>query len=185
MNINYYLEAVSAYQQANKSLKHFAECCYHVSDRETKALAQDCKCSVDTIENYRNAYTLFIELGGETSEPVRKLWERTNIALWVKAAQLRIRLSLSLPTTQDYLETASRNNMTRESFAAHVDEKENNTPKWIRRLQSVISRLAPIKQDYRSEIPAELQTEFDAALDEFIRRLQKLLEAKSEKQGGD
>ena len=185
MNTNdYYMEAVRTYQEINKNYKHFSECCYRVHNRQTQELAQDCGCSVDTIENYRNAYTLYIEMGGPliqtegyASEPVRKCWEKANIALWVKAAQLRIRLNLSLNKTWDYLQTASLANMTRESFAAHIDEKENATPKWIRRLQSVIRFLSPSKYDYKSELPPEMQERYDRAVSAFVAELQEIAQA--------
>jgi len=171
----YYLEAVSAWKQANKKLKHFAECCYHVSDRETQALAADCGCSVDTIENYRRAYVLYTELGRDASELVREAWDSASIALWVKAAQLRTRLELPLDKTFEYLSVAIDHNMTRESFAAHVDGKENNTPKWIRRLQQAIRLLAPSKDDYKSsDIPPLARERYDRAVETFVHELEEI-----------
>ena len=175
MTPDYYILAVSAWQQANRSLKHFAECCYHVSDRQTQVLAQDCGCSVDTIENYRNAYTLYTELGGDTSEPARKLWEHSSIALWVKAAQLRIRLSLSTDKILDYLQTASENNMTREQFAAQVDNAENDTPMWLRRLRSAIKFLKPSRDDYKgADMPPEVRERYDKAVEWFVSELEQI-----------
>jgi len=187
MNTNdYYIEAVSAWQQANRNLKHFAECCYHVSGTATQALAQDCGCSVDTIENYRNAYTLFIELDGEISERVRKFWGQANISLWIKAAQIRIRLYLPLSTIWEYLQTATLEHMTRETFAAHVDEKENDTPKWIRRLKSAIRFLAPSRYDYKSEMPPLLQRRYDQAVAVFVAELEAIAgEAEAAPLGSD
>jgi hypothetical protein len=180
MNENYcYMEAVRAWQNANRNLKHFAECCYYVADRQTLALAQDCKCSVDTIENYRNSYALYMSLGGSDSEPVRECWEEANAALWVKAAQLRSRLELPLDKTWEYLQTATVENMTRESFAAHVDERENDTPKWIRRLRSAIRFLTPSKDDYKSGMPPELQERYDRAVAAFVAELEEIAEVRA------
>ena len=168
----YYLEAVRAWQNSNKNLKHFAECCYHVSDRATQALAKDCGCSVDTIENYRNAWTLHLELG--ESERVRKAWDSATIALWVKAAQLRQRLEMTPERTFEYLETAIQSNMTRESFAAHVDTKENKTPQWIRRLKAAISHLRPSRDDWKTEMPFELRQRYDKAVSRFTAELEEI-----------
>lgn len=168
----YYLEAVRAWQQANRNLKHFAECCAKVSGAQTEALAADCKVSIDTIESYRRAYWLYEELM-DKSERAR-IWEQANITLWVKAAQLRTRFDLSLEKTWDYLEIANDVHMTRESFAAHVDEKENNTPKWIRRLRQAIRFLAPSKNDYKSDMPPELQTRYEQAVTAFVSELQAI-----------
>jgi hypothetical protein len=169
----YYLEAVRAWQQANKNLKHFARCCYHVSNRETQALAADCGCSVDTIEKYRMAYSLYTEL--ETSAQGGFLWDSANISLWVKAAQLRQRLDIPLDTVHEYLETAIDHNMTRESFAAHVDGKENKTPIWIRRLRNAIKVLSPSKQDFKSEMRPDLRERYDTAVERFSSELQAII----------
>ena len=172
MEINYYLEAVRAWQNSNKNLKHFAECCYHVSNRETQALAQDCGCSVDTIEKYRLAYTLYTEL--ETSAQGGFLWDSANISLWVKAAQLRQRLEIPLEKTQEYLSTAVEHNMTRESFAAHVDEKENKVPKWIRVIHDISRKLK--RDDWATEIPHDLRDRYNRARDELAAVLDEIAE---------
>jgi len=175
MNQNeYYIAAVESWQKANRSLKDFALHCYHVSDRQTLALAQDCGCSYETVNNYRNAYTLFVELEGLTLYPVTETWEQAHISLWVKAAQLRKSLNLSIHKTWDYLQTATLANMTRESFAAHVDEKENDTPKWIRRLQSIISRIAPSKDDWKTEMSPAARDRYDRAVAAFVHELEEI-----------
>lgn len=174
---DYYIEAVRTWQQANKDLKHFAECCAKVHGNKTQALAQDCKVSVDTIENYRNAFILYqqIKIMEETSEPAR-IWIESNITLWVKAHQLKERLKLSLEKTFEYLQIASVHNMTRESFAAHVDEKENKTPKWIRRIRHAISILFPSKDDWKTEMPIEKRTRYEEATARYVEELREIAE---------
>lgn len=175
---DYYIEAVRTWQQANKDLKKFSQCCAMVDGRRTQALAQDCKVSVDTIENYRNAYILYqqIDIELETSEPVR-IWDEANIALWVKAHHLKTRLKLSNEVIFDYLKTASEHNMTRESFAAHVDEKENDTPKWIRRIRHAIHVLFPSRNDWKTEMPIEKRTRYDEATARYVEELKEIAES--------
>lgn len=179
MNTNeYYLEAVRTWDEINKKGKHFAECCWHVSNRMTKALAEDCGCSVDTIENYRNAYALYQQM---TSERIGSLlWDSASVQLWVKAAQLKNRLGLSVERTLEYLQTAAENNMTRDSFAAHVDEKENNTPKWIRRLRQAIKTLSPSKYDYKSEMPPVARERYEKAVTWFVAELDAIAKENEE-----
>ncbi len=170
---DYYLEAVRTWKDMNKKGKHFAECCWHVSDRQTKALAEDCGCSADTIENYRNAYTLYQQI---TSERVGSLlWDSASIQLWVKAAQLKSRLGLSVGVTAEYLRTAAAHNMNRNQLAAHVDEKENHVPKWIRRLRSAIKFLSPSKDDYKSpDMPVQARERYDKAVEWFVGELEAI-----------
>lgn len=172
--MDWHIQAVSAWQSANKNLKNFARCCYHVSDEGTKALAQDCGCSHDTVNNYRNAYDLYLQVGGDANELVRKQWDSAAIALWVKAAQLQGRLELTTAQTYEYLETAIDHHMTRESFAAHVDNKENDTPQWIRRLKSAIRFLTPSKNDFKSEMPPQVQSRYDKAVAVFVAELEAI-----------
>lgn len=175
---DHYTEAVRIWQQANKDLKHFSMCCALVDGRRTAFLAQDCKVSVDTIENYRNAYILFqhLQINLETSEPAR-IWEEANISLWVKAAQLKKRLNLSVAKTFEYLQTASDENMTRESFAAHVDEKENDTPKWIRRILHAVRILKPSKDDWKTEMPIEKRTRYEQATARYVGELEEIAQS--------
>ncbi len=169
---DYYLEAVRTWHEMGKKGKHFAECCWHVSDRQTKALAEDCGCSSDTIENYRNAYALY----QATPERIGSvLWDSASVQLWVKAAQLKSRLELSVDVTMEYLQTASTHNMNRNQLAAHVDEKENHTPKWIRRLRSAIKFLAPSKDDYKSpDMPEQARERYDKAVTWFVGELEAI-----------
>jgi len=176
-NNDYYLAAVAAMEGANKKLKLFAECCYHVSDRQTLALALDCKCSVDTVENYRRAYYLYTVLGGDDSEPARQVWEHAPAALWVKAAQLWTRLELSPEKVFEYLETASEEGMTREQMAAVVDEKENHTPKWVRGIRHAIRFLTSSKNSWKTELPMDVRTRYDKAVDNFTKELQAIAES--------
>ena len=174
MNQNdYHAEAVRTWQRVNGDLKHFSDCCYHVENKID--LAADCKCNVRTIQFYAAAWSLYQELLGEyETKPVSLMWERGEIALWRKAPELRNRLDLSLDKTYEYLEVAIEGNMTRESFAAHVDNKENHTPKWIRRLQSAIRFLKPSKDDYKSEMPPEAQARYERAVTVFVSELEAI-----------
>ena len=175
---DYYTEAVFAWQKANKNLKHFAECCYHVDNKI--ALAADCCCSVRTIQFYAAAWSLFLELSREyEATSVSLLWERGEISLWRKAPELRSRYELSLAQTRDYLETAVENNMTRESFAAHVDEKENDTPQWIRRLQSICASLKKISGDYKgADMPGAAQERLRQANEWYANELNEIMRLK-------
>lgn len=174
---DYYTEAVRSYQQANKNLKHFAECCAHLADDRLPSLAVDCGVSQKTVNNYRDAYLLYVELGRNV-EAVSKLWQTGNISLWVKAAQLQTQLNLPSDKIEEYLGIAVDNSMTRESFAAHVDEAENHTPKWIRRLQQAIRFLKPTRSDYKADMPPILQERYDAAVAAFVAELEAIAEAK-------
>ena len=175
---DYYLEAVRTWQQSDKNLKHFAECCANVDGTRTLALAQDCKCSVDTIENYRNAYALYyrlIELPNSS-----EVWREAHISLWVKAAKLQKVLGLSDEKIMDYLQTASEEGMSRETFAAHVDNKENHIPQWQRRILHVVKLLTGTRHDWKSEMPPELQKRFDEATEIYSTALQQIADAVSE-----
>jgi hypothetical protein len=174
---DYYREAVELSQRIDKDFKRFSFCCAQVSGKRTGSLAADCKMSVATIEKYRNAYALKVrfEIDHRPSERVTKLWNAAPMSLWRKAAELESSLGLSLDKIWDYLETASEYGMTRESFSAHIDEKENHTPKWIRRLQSAIRFLKPLRDDYKgADMPPEIRTEFDRLVAEFATGLERL-----------
>jgi len=177
--VDYYTEAVRAWQNANRNLKLFAKCCAQVNDRQTKALAADCKVKEDTIENYRLAYWLYTEIQGmaheNASEPDR-IWEEANISLWVKAARLRTSLKLPLAKAWDYLKTAADEGMTREQLGAHVDEKENDTPHWLRRLRSVIRMLMPARDDWKTELPPEKRERYERAVEQFTAELKAIAE---------
>jgi hypothetical protein len=174
-NEEYYFEGVIAWQDANKNLKHFAECCYHVPNRT--ALAADCKCSPRTVEYYAAAWSLYQELLREYGETVSRLWEDGEISLWRKSPQLRSTLHLSLEKTYEYIKTAIANSMTREQLAAHVDNAENDTPRWIRRLQSIIRLISPSKWDYKSELPPEVHVRYDCAVAAFVAALEEIAKA--------
>ena len=172
---DYYLEAVRAWQSANQNLKRFAECCYHVKDKD--GLAEDCGVKLRTVQYYAAAWSLYQELLLEyPNATVALMWERGEISLWRKAPELRSQLQLSLAQTKDYLETAIDHHMTRESFSAHVDEKENDTPKWIRRLRSAIKFLSPSKGDYKSEMPPHVQERYNQAVAWFVNELDEIAE---------
>ena len=170
---DYYAEAVRTRGAADKNLKHFAECCANVSNKRTAALAADCKCSPDTIESYRNAYRLAYRLMVEQeSEHARKLWEDAPIELWKAAAKLAKQYNLDNETIYEYLTIGNEHGMSRESFSAHVDEKENHVPKWIRSLKQ-INRLL-LRDDWATEIPYELQDEYRQAKEHFANVLERI-----------
>jgi len=158
---DWYVEAVRSRKGADDKLKHFAECCAMVSGKRTKDLAADCLCSTDTIEQYRNAYRLFhiLDVNIE-SEHVRKLWKDIPIDVWKEAAKLSARYDLAPIQIYEYLEDAE--GMGRNSFSAHVDEKENKSPKWVRRLSAMAQSLRSMGDDWKTEIEPELREEFDA-----------------------
>jgi len=158
---DFYIEAVRLYSEGDHKRKLFAEACAYVSGERTQDLAADCECSVDTIEQHRNAYRLYrIRDKNIESEQVRKLWEELKIDKWKTAAKLYARYDMSPFRVYDYL-TESKG-MSRESFSAHVDEKENCTPKWIRRLVSFARGLRNMGEDWKTEIKPDLRDEFDA-----------------------
>ncbi len=171
----YHFEGVRAWQNADKNLKLFAECCYNVHNKQ--ALASDCGCDIRTVQYYAAAWSLYQEFIREYGETVSFLWERGQIQLWRKAPELRKNLDLSLEQTREYLSEAITENMTRESFSAHVDEKENHTPKWIRRLQSAIKHLKPSKDDWKTDMPFELRQKYDRAVSRFVAELEEIAQA--------
>ena len=172
---DYYTEAVRTWQQSDKNLKHFAECCANVDGRKTLALSQDCKCSVDTIENYRAAYVLYYRLIEHPN--CSEVWQNAHISLWVKAARLQKQLHLSNEKIYEYLQIADEAGMSRETFAAHVDTKENKTPQWIRRIKHAARILFPAKNDWVEEIPLDRRERYRKATDWYIAELEAIAEA--------
>jgi len=174
---DHYVEAVRLWQASNKNMRLFAQCCAMVDGRKTSALAADCKVSVDFIEAHRNAYRLYCEIKTNIELPlVTEVWDKANEGLWVKAAQLRTRLDMTLDKTWDYLQIASDEGMSRETFAAHVDTKENHTPQWLRRLKWVASKLFPSKDDWKTEMPIEKRERYDHAVAVFTAELKAIAE---------
>ena len=170
---DYYSEAVLSRDKSDKSLKHFALCCANVSGSRTADLAADCECSVATIEIYRNVYKLYYEMGVNIeSEHVQKLWRDVKIDLWRQAVKHKSRYNLTYQQVMDYL--IDGKGMSRESFSAHIDEKENDTPKWIRRLQHAIKFLRPSRNDYKSEMPPHVQKRYDEAVEVFVSELEQI-----------
>lgn len=168
---DYYFEAVRTWQQANRNLKHFAECCANVSGRETAALAADCGLSPDSIEQYRSVYSLYYR--NIESEPVRKLWESAPMHIWRAAVKLQARYNLTDDQTVDYIDTGRE--MTRESFSAHVDERENKLPKWIRVIRDIARSLR--RDDWMTEIPHSLRDEYVEKRDALASVLERIAEA--------
>lgn len=178
---DWHIQAVALWQKTNANLKLFSEACYNVNNKE--ALAEDCKCNVRTIQYYAAAWSLYQELIREYgNETVSLMWERGEIALWRKAPQLRSTLNLSLEKTYEYLGGAIEHDMTREQMAAHVDGKENKTPQWIRRLKSAIRFLTPSRNDYKSEMPPQLQSRYDKAVSDFVAELEAIAQAEIEEE---
>ena len=93
---------------------------------------------------------------------------------------MRTRLDMTVEKTFDYLQIAAADNMTRETFAAHVDGKENKTPQWIRRLQSAIRHLRPSKDDWKTDMPPETRERYDAAVEWFTHELEEIAQAVTE-----
>ena len=129
---------------------------------------------MDTIENYRNAWTLYLELGGEKSERFGFLWDTASIGLWVKAAQMRRKLEIPLERTADYLEEAAKENLTRDQFASIVDEKENKTPRWMRALQSVAEKLGKIEARWVTSMPDDKRERYHKAVRDFQAALEEI-----------
>ena len=69
--------------------------------------------------------------------------------------------------------------MTRESFAAHVDAKENPTPQWVRRVRSIVDKLLLLRDDWKTEIPSDLRDEFDAWAERGAELLERISKAEA------
>ncbi len=174
-NDEYHFEGVRAWQAANKNLKIFSECCYRVKNKQ--ALAADCKCSPRTVEFYAAAWSLYQELLLEyENETVSRLWEQGEISLWRKAPQLRNALHLTLDKTYEYLKIAIEGDMNRDTFAAHVDGKENQTPQWIRRLQSAIRTLLPKDggRDWMTDMPVPARERYEKLMEYVVSELEAI-----------
>lgn len=172
--VDWHIRAVDNWNKANQNLKLFSEACYHVDNKE--ALAVDCKCSTRTIQYYAAAWSLYQEMLLEFGETVSLLWERGEISLWRKAPQLRSTLNLTLDKTYEYVKIAIENDMNRDSFAAHVDNKENKTPQWIRRIQHAAKILFPSKNDWKSDMPFEKRERYEKATAWYIAELKEIAE---------
>ena len=168
---DYYLEAVQTWQQANRDLKHFSACCAMVKGRQTSALAADCGLSPDSIELYRNTYSLYYR--NIESEPVRKLWELAPMHIWRAAVKIQNRYALSDSETLEYISEGKE--MTRESFSTHVENKENKEPQWIRRFRSISKKLSSMLGDWMTEIPAGKRERFQIAAENFAKELQNII----------
>lgn len=171
----YYIAGVAAAQEISRKSKFFAECCFHVGGRLTLAFSQDCGWSVDTIERYRNAYTLFLELGGAenpTCAGVRLSFRRNAAAF---THRLIFACSHTPAQIFDYLRTASENGMTREQMAANVEEIESHIPQWVRRITGVIKSLTKSLTDYKSDLTPEQQEKYQAAVTRFMEDLEELM----------
>ena len=169
---DYHREAVETWQQANRNLKHFAACCAMVSGKKTAALAADCGLSPDSIELYRNVYSLYYR--NMESEPVRKLWETAPMHIWRAAVKMQKTYNLTDEEAIEYIHTGK--DMTRESFSAHVDNKENKLPQWVRRFKRLGRTISRMLGDWMTEIPAGKREQFQQAADNFAQELQKIME---------
>ena len=168
---DYYRDAVLTWQQANKNLKNFSACCAMVDGKQTAALASDCGLTPDSIEQYRNVYSLYYR--NMESEPVRKLWELAPMHIWRVAVKLQSRYDLTDEQVIEYIETGK--DMTRQSFMAHIECKESTEPQWIRRFRSIGKTLSKMLGDWMTEIPAPKRERFQHAADEFAKALQEIV----------
>lgn len=171
---DWHIRAVDHWQKANQNLKLFAEDCYNVENKQ--ALADDCQCSSRTIQLYAAAWGLYQELLETYGETVSLLWERGEISVWRKAPQLQNSLGLTLDKTYDYLKTAIEHGMNRDSFAAHVDNKENSTPQWARRILHAIKILLPTNMDWIVGMPRDKRAKYQRATDAYIQALKEIAE---------
>ena len=120
-------EAVRLWQEGDQARKLFARECAMVSGRRTQALADDCRVSVDTIENHRNAYRLAYALDLETSD-TNRIWEGAGIALWIAAAKKRE--TIPDETLRGYLSDALANGTTAEAFRLLLENHNRTKPEW-------------------------------------------------------
>jgi thymidylate synthase ThyX len=171
---DYYAEAVRTWQGANRDLKHFAECCALVDGHQTAALATDCRLSVDSIEAYRNAYSLYYSFDVEASETVR-MWEQGNISLWLAAAKRRN--SIEPDALKDYLSDAVENGATVEAFRVALDNHNRTKPEWTERLRKLVKTLFKLRTDYKSiDMPPAIRERFERAVQVFEMELQAIAE---------
>ena len=176
---DWHIKAVTHWQKSQKDLKLFSEACYNVENK--LPLADDCQCSVRTVQLYAAAWSLYQEMGREfTNETVSHLWEKGEISLWRKAPQLRSTLGLSLKKTYKYLETAIADGVNRDQFAAVVDGKENKSPVWERVLQSVVKRLS--SPAWITSMPTDKRKRYEAAVTWFANELLEIANGEAVKE---
>lgn len=168
-------KAIKAYKGSDRNLKEYSEHAAQVSGVETRMLADAIGVSPDTVENHRNAYKLYYELGRhfENPEPVR-LWEILNFTIWATMAKKASAYGLSYETTLEHLEHAE--GMTVREFRQHIDDAENPSPAWVRSIRNVVRSLKKLLNGYMSEMPPDKQKIFRCAVNEFLAKLKELME---------
>lgn len=172
---DFYLEAVRAWQGSNRNLWHFAECAAQVSNHQTAALAADCRLSIDTVENYRNAYKLFYRMTVNFEESdIYRMREQTNISLWVAAAKRG--KAHDITTLKDYIQIAASEGMTVEQLRVELDSRSATKPEWTKRLQGLVKMLFKLRTDWKTEIPGDKRDEFENWLLGFEKWVKELAE---------
>ena len=170
----HYFEAVRLWGEGEKSRRLFAYECAMVEGKHTSALAADCRLSVATIGDYRNAYILAYALDLELSE-TSQMWNGLNISLWVAAA--RKRSSIPDEALRGYLNDAMVTGCTVESFRVILDNHNRTKPEWVTRLTRMVKSLGKLITDWKPEMSPELRARFDKATAWYAKELQEIAEA--------
>jgi hypothetical protein len=148
----HYAAAVISWFAGDKGYKLFAEEAAQVADRQTKALADDCHVSPDTIESYRNAARLRHELEAQVETPeVSRVWQDANISLWIAAAKRR--KAFELDKLFDCLKDATDNGSTVEQFRVYLDGISKPGAEWERRLSRLVRGFGKLVTDWKTELP--------------------------------
>ena len=174
---DYYHAAKSAWQSAENNKWAFAEAAAYVAGIQTRELADDLKISVSTVENYRNAYELYYKLCQryETSETFTMRDQLYVSIFWVAARAVR-KYQLTPDAILEHLRFARDEKLSVDQFGAHVDNVENKTPAWIRRIESIVRTVKKLMDDYKSELPLEKQERAHEIFSTFAKDLQELAE---------
>lgn len=170
-------EAVRLWREGDQARKLFARECAMVSGRRTQALADDCRVSVDTIENHRNAYRLAYALDLETSD-TNRIWEGVGIALWIAAAKKRE--TIPDETLRGYLSDALANGTTIEAFRLLLENHNRTKPEWSSRLKRIVRQLFKLRTDFKNEFPAAARERFENAVQAFEREMQEIAQMEVE-----
>ena len=173
----HYGEAVRLWQEGDQTRKLFAYECAMVDGRRTLALAQDCRVSVDTIENHRNAYRLAYALDLETSD-TNRIWEGVGITLWIHAAKKRGEISDE--TLRSYLNDALDNGTTPEAFRVLLNNHNRSNPEWASRLLRIAKYLLNFRRDYKAGLPLTVQERFENAARAFESELEHIAQMEVE-----
>ena len=165
--------AVQAWNGKETNEKEFAKYAARVSGERTRDLATACKCSVDKIENYRRAYTLYYNLQRFVETPdVSRMWSENTISFWIESAKVQGKHGLDLATVYGHMQDGV--GMTVEAYRATINGVCDARPEWLRRLLTIKGKLQKLYNDYMSEMPPNVQEEFRQAVAEFERRLERM-----------